>query len=144
MPPAIVALHVTPQRRAPVQPLAHADALLEQGLAGNRHTRADSRRQVLFVEAETLDALGLAPGDVREQVTVRGLDLNAMVFGTRFAIGTATFEIAGPCAPCERMNEIRPGLREALEGRRGRFARVVQAGRLAVGDAVQVLDSERV
>lgn len=144
MPPVVVALHVTPKSRAPVQPVARVEALLEQGLAGNRHTRPNSRRQVLFVEHETLADFGLAPGQVREQVTVRGIDLNALPFGTRFAVGTAMFEIGIPCEPCERMNEIRPGLREALDGRRGRFARVVQPGMLAVGDALQVLDPEHV
>jgi MOSC domain-containing protein YiiM len=145
MPPVVVALHLTRRSRAPVEPVARADALLEQGLAGNRHTRPNNRgRQVLFIDAETLEGLDLVPGQVREQVTVRGLDLAAMVTGTRFGVGTAVFEIGAPCAPCQRMDEIRPGLREVLEGCRGRFARVVQAGSLAVGDPVQVLDSERV
>jgi hypothetical protein len=36
------------------------------------------------------------------------------------------------------MNELKPGLRAALEGRRGRFVRVVQAGSFAVGDAIAV------
>lgn len=138
MPPTVVAIHVTRTSRAPVVPLERAEALLEQGLAGNRHTRAGSRRQVLFIDEETLHAFDLAPGDVREQVTVRGLDVNGLVFGSRVRIGTAMFEMAGLCAPCERMNELRPGLRQALEGRRGRFARVVQAGSFAVGDPLAV------
>ena len=139
MPAVIVALHLTPQSRAPVQRVARVEALLEQGLAGHRHTRALSRRQVLMIDEETLVEFALEPGQVREQVTVRGLDLNALPFGTRLSAGTAVLELAGPCAPCERMNEIRPGLRAALQGRRGRFARVVQAGAFAVGDPLRVL-----
>jgi MOSC domain-containing protein YiiM len=36
------------------------------------------------------------------------------------------------------MDELRPGLRQQLEGRRGRFVRVVEGGSVAVGDAVQL------
>jgi MOSC domain-containing protein YiiM len=43
------------------------------------------------------------------------------------------------CAPCERMNELKPGLRHELEGRRGRFFRVVEAGAFAVGDPITLL-----
>jgi len=79
-----------------------------------------------------------APGDVREQVTVRDLGLDRLVFGTRLHVGTALLEVAGPCQPCERMNEIRPGLLDTLVGRRGRFVRVVQAGSFAVGDPFRI------
>ena len=90
------------------------------------------------MEQEVLDRFGLAPGAVREQVTVRGLELMTLVFGSRLRIGSARLEVAGPCAPCERMNELKAGLRQELEGRRGRFARIVEAGSFAVGDAITV------
>jgi MOSC domain-containing protein YiiM len=138
MPPTVVALHLTPARREALVPVEHVTALLETGLDGDRHARRDSRRQVLLVEQEVLDGFGLAPGAIREQVTVRGLDLNALPFGARIRVGGATLEMAGPCAPCARMDEIRPGLQGELEGRRGRFARVTGAGTFAVGDVLRV------
>ena len=36
-----------------------------------------------------------------------------------------TMEIVGECMPCERMNAIRPGLRETLDHRRGMLAMVI-------------------
>jgi MOSC domain-containing protein YiiM len=36
------------------------------------------------------------------------------------------------------MDELKPGLKDALAGRRGRFVRVVEAGAFAVGDTLQV------
>ena len=139
MPAMVVALHVSKASRQPLQTLDRVNALLERGLEGDRHAKPNSRRSVLLVEQEVLDEFGLAPGDVREQVTVRGLSLNDLVFGSRLQIGGAVLEVAGPCAPCERMDEVQPGLKERLVGRRGRFARVVTAGALAVGDAITVL-----
>jgi len=138
MEPQIVALHLCTKSGAPLQSVERVNALEETGLEGDRHAKRGSRRQVLLIEQEHLDALELQPGDVREQVTVRGIALDQLAFGARIKVGSAVLEIAAPCHPCERMEEIRGGLREALEGRRGRFVRVVQPGSFAVGDALVV------
>lgn len=140
----VVALHASTASRAPLLAHDRAGLLHETGLEGDRHARKDSRRQVLVVEKEVLDQLGLAPGELREQITVEGLDLGRLVFGSRLTCGSATLEVAGPCAPCERMDEIRPGLRKALEGRRGRFVRVAGAGSIAVGDEIRLESSAQV
>jgi hypothetical protein len=134
--PTVVSLHLNVGGRKPLVPVERVNALLEQGLEGDRHLRADGQRTVLLVEQEVLDRFGLAAGAVREQVTVRGLPLMSMVFGSRLRIGTATLEVAGPCAPCARMDELRPGLRDELQGQRGRFVRVVEAGSFGIGDPI--------
>ena len=138
MPATVVALHLSQSRRAPLLAVERVNAVLESGLEGDRHAKPNSRRQVLLVEQEVLDQFGLAPGAIREQVTVRGLDLGTLVLGARIRVGGAVLEAAGPCHPCERMEEIQPGLKQALVGRRGRFVRVVAAGAIAVGDALEV------
>jgi MOSC domain-containing protein YiiM len=138
MPATVVALHLSQSHRAPLLAVERVNAVLESGLEGDRHAKPNSRRQLLLVEQEVLDEFGLAPGAIREQVTVRGLDLGRLVFGARIRVGGAVLEVAGPCHPCERMEEIRPGLKQALVGRRGRFVRVVEAGTFAVGDALEV------
>jgi MOSC domain-containing protein YiiM len=144
---AVVAIHLCPgpRSRSILRPVDRATALAGAGLEGDRHARPGSRRQVLFVEIEVLDQLGLTAGAIREQVTVRGISLDSLGAGQRLTIGAAEFEVAGPCDPCERMNEIRTGLRETLEGRRGRFLSVVVGGEFAVGDSVlSKTGSERV
>lgn len=138
-PPTVVALHLSTAGRAPLIEATSVQALEERGLDGDRHAKPNSRRSVLLMEVETLESFGLKPGDVREQVTVRNLDLNALVFGSRLRVGTTVLEVGGPCAPCERMDEVQAGLQAALEGRRGRFFRIVQAGAIAVGDTFEVV-----
>jgi MOSC domain-containing protein YiiM len=135
---AVVALHASTQNRAPLTVLERAMAVENRGIDGDRHSKPGNRRAVLFMEQEVLERFGLAPGDVREQVTVRGVKLADLVFGSRMAIGEALFEIAGPCAPCERMEELQPGLQRALDGQRGRFARVVRGGSLRIGDPITI------
>jgi MOSC domain-containing protein YiiM len=134
----VIALHVSAARRATVDPVPHAIALEQAGIEGDHHAKPGSHRQVLFIDEATLRHFALAPGQVREQVTVRGLDVHALAEGTRLAIGGARFEIAQPCDPCGFIEAIRPGLQHAMQGRRGRFARVLEGGRLAVGDPVAI------
>ena len=136
-PATVVALFLNTGRREPLRRVERVAALEERGLDGDRHARPNSRRSVLLMEQESLDDFGLVPGDVREQVTLRGLDLERLAFGARLRVGDTVLEVAGPCAPCERMNELAPGLRERIRGRRGRFARVVKGGSFAVGDAIR-------
>jgi MOSC domain-containing protein YiiM len=134
----VVALHTSTKNRAPLTPHLHAVAVEHHGILGDRHSLHGNRRAVLFMEREVLDQFGLAPGDVREQVTVSGLELSQLAHGSRLAIGEAVFEVAGPCAPCERMEELQPGLQAKLEGRRGRFVRVVRGGPFRVGDSITI------
>ena len=138
MPATIVALHLSTSSRAPLVPVPRVNAVLGAGLEGDRHAKPRSRRQVLLVEQEVLEEFGLAPGAIREQVTVRGLDLRTLVLGARIRVGDALLEVAGPCDPCARMDEVKSGLRKSLEGRRGRFVRVVEAGSFAVGDTLHL------
>ncbi len=138
MPATVVALHLSKSSRAPLVSVPSVSAVLETGLEGDRHAKPRSRRQVLLVEQEVLDEFGLDPGAIREQVTVRGLGLDRLALGARIRVGGALLEVAGPCEPCERMDEVRTGLRTALDGRRGRFVRVIQAGAFAVGDTLHV------
>jgi MOSC domain-containing protein YiiM len=119
-----------------------ASAMLETGvgLVGDKHAGAASKRQVLLADREALDALGIAPGTIKENVTVEGLNVMRLPVGTRVRIGAqAVLEVTSICEPCFRMDEIRPGLRAELEGRRGMNTRVVDGGPIAVGDAVLVL-----
>ena len=138
MPPTVVALHLCRASRAALVSVDQVEAVAETGLDGDRHAKRGSRRQVLLMEEQVLDRLGLKPGEVREQVTVRDLELDALADGARIRIGGALVEVAAPCDPCARMDEIRPGLQEALTGRRGRFVRVIEAGTFSVGDPLIV------
>ena len=138
MPPTVVALFVSTANRVPLTAKQQVNAVENRGIEGDRHAKPGSRRSVLIMPQEILDSFGLEPGDVREQVTVRGLDVHGLADGTRLRVGAAVLELMKPCAPCERMEELKPGLQVALEGRRGRFARVVTPGAFAVGDVLAV------
>jgi MOSC domain-containing protein YiiM len=133
----LIGIWRAPARRVAMEALAAAE-VLEDGVDGCAHRRA-GKRSVLFVAAEDLEAVGVEPGTIRENFTVRGTDLMRWPIGQRVAVGEAEFEVSMVCDPCHLMDEIRSGLQAELEGRRGMLASVVTPGRVAVGDAVRAL-----
>jgi MOSC domain-containing protein YiiM len=140
MPARVAAIQLCPGHRQPM--LAVESAFLEAGLglSGDKHAAAASRRQVLIADKEALDALGLEPGTIKENLTVEGLDVMGLDPGTRILLGeSAVLEITSVCEPCFRMDEIRPGLQAELDGRRGMNSRVIEGGAIAVGDSAVVI-----
>ncbi len=122
-----------------MEPLSDA-ALEEGGLPGDAHFERQSIRQLLLADAEALEALDLAPGDIRENLTLRGIGVMQLRPRTTLAVGEAEVEITKECTPCRRLDEVRPGLMRELSGQRGMYARVVRPGTVRPGDAVQVIE----
>ena len=141
----IVSLNLNVGHRQPLDFVENAEFVAGMGIEGDRHATDREERtgyQVLLMERETLDALELSIGDVRENVTTSGIELSALRAGQRLAIGErVVLRITKPCAPCSRMDELRPGLQRELEGRRGMLASVEHGGSVAVGDTVRVIEA---
>ena len=120
-------------------PVQEATVLSGLGLEGDRSAFEGSVRQVLFMDKETLDEFGLAPGQVKENVTTTGLDLSQTKKGQVFFIGDeVTMEIVGECEPCSKMDALQPGLMEKIDHRRGMLAMVINGGPIKVGDSIRV------
>lgn len=92
---------------------------------------------MLLVDRETLDALELPPGIVRENVTTEGLNVNGLELGETLRIGEALLEVTMVCTPCGLMEKIRSGLRREIRGRRGMLCRVVRGGMIRPGDTIE-------
>lgn len=145
-PGRIEAILLRPERLAPPERVSRAE-LGAAGLEGD-HGRAGKRAVTLF-QAEHLAAVAaflgrgepLEPEALRRNLVVSGLNLSALR-GRRLRLGpTADVEVAGPCAPCSRMEAaLGYGGHAAMRGHGGWCASVVAAGPLAVGDAVVPLD----
>jgi MOSC domain-containing protein YiiM len=114
-------------------------AVAGHGLEGCAHARPGTKREVLFASAEHLDGLGVEHGRIRENFTIEGDDVQRWPVGQKVRIGGALFEVTMVCDPCSRMEEIRPGLMDELDGKRGMLARVLESGEVAAGDAVELL-----
>ena len=135
----IVNLYLAQKSHAPVKPVQEATAIAGKGLEGDRYCNERIVRQVLIMDKETLDELELEPGIIKENVTTTGLDLSQTKAGQVVFLGDeVTMELVGECDPCERMDIIRPGLRQILDHRRGMLAVVINGGPIKVGDSIRV------
>jgi len=130
------------------QPRTEVRALVDQGLEGDLHGKgraAGTGRQVLVMDRQTLEASGLNPGDLREQITVDFAALETLPVGTHVRVGDATLEVTGPCEPCTHIGKLngRPDaveFKKSLEGRRGQLAKVIAVegdGFIRLGDPVR-------
>jgi len=109
------------------------------GIEGDKHASAASKRQVLLADKEALDAVGVLPGTIKENVTVEGVDVMRLPSGSLVRLGrSVVLEITAVCEPCFRMDEIRDGLKQELEGKRGMVSRVVRGGVINIGDPITV------
>lgn len=132
-------LFVSPGRGSGLStPVERARAIAGHGFEGCAHAGRE-RREVLFASGEHLEAVGVEPGAIRENVTVTGADVQAWEIGQRVRAGGAVFEITMVCEPCHKMDALREGLRAELDGKRGMLAVVVEGGDVAVGDALSLL-----
>ena len=134
----VVSLQICIAPRTPMLKLDAVRVLENRGLEGDRHAMPDSARQVLLIEAETLEAYNVLAGAIRENITTRGIDLMGLPNGTRLQVGSALLETTKECTPCSMVDEVRMGLREELRGKRGMLARVVRGGEIRIGDEIRV------
>jgi MOSC domain-containing protein YiiM len=129
------------KRSLPMEELEQARVLENRGVEGCAHARPGGPRQILLVDAETLSAMSLPPGILRENITTEGLNVNGLRMGQQLRVGSARIEVSAVCTPCDQLERVRPGLRKELWGRRGMLCRVIEAGTIRRGDSIERLAS---
>lgn len=68
----VLHLFRAPKRRLAMEELTVAQVIEKAGFEGCAHARPGRKRQVLLVDIETLRALQLVPGIIRENVRRKG------------------------------------------------------------------------
>jgi MOSC domain-containing protein YiiM len=131
--------------RAPVRAVESVQLTADAGIEGDhRAARGGGKRQVTLIQQEHLGAIAalagldvVDPALLRRNLVVSGISLAALK-DRCFRIGEAVLEATGECQPCSRMEEnLGPGGYNAMRGHGGITARVLQGGRVRVGDTVQ-------
>jgi MOSC domain-containing protein YiiM len=128
--------------RGPMDAVLHAECREMAGLADN--VDRSRRRQITVLEQESWERLmsqlgGTSdPSSRRANLLVSGIAL-AHTRGRVLRIGGVRLIVGGEVTPCERMEEVIPGLQEAMrqDWAGGAFTQVLTSGTIHVGDAVE-------
>jgi MOSC domain-containing protein YiiM len=110
-------------------------------------------RQVHLIHAELFDELAakgfsVAPGEMGENITTRGIDLLALPVGTKLHMGaSAVVELTGLRNPCIQIDRFQKGLMAAVLDRDSEGQLILKAGVMGIvltggevrsGDAISV------
>ncbi len=82
----------------------------------------------------------VAPGELGENITTRGVDLLHLPLGAVLRIGdSAVIEVTGLRNPCAQIDDFQPGLMAAVRGpKTGVMGIVLVAGEIRPGDPICV------
>ncbi|WP_128546906.1 MOSC domain-containing protein [Larkinella soli] len=142
---------IRPERHEPVKVMEEVEVSERAGLVGDHYGGRNGNRHITLIQAEHLPAIAalagresVDPGLLRRNIVVAGLNLLALK-DQQIQIGeTVILKITGPCHPCSRMEaNLGPGGYNAMRGHGGLTARVLQGGRIRVGDTVVVLPEDQ-
>jgi MOSC domain-containing protein YiiM len=165
MPAEVVAVSLSPTHSFSKALAREITLLAGLGVAGDAHAGATVRHryrvrkdptaanlcQVHLIHQELFAELAgkgiaVAPGEMGENVTTRGIDLLGLPRGTRLHLGgEAIVEVTGLREPCDQMNQLRPGLMKAcltwtadgaLDRKAGIMGIVIAGGVVRAGDAI--------
>jgi len=146
-------IYVAPEAGAAPSAVGAAVAVAGRGLEGDRYflgVGSFSRwlgegRAVTLIEQEAIDAIrrdhgiDLGAGRSRRNVVTAGVVLAELV-GRRFRLGTALLRGARLAAPCRYLERrVAPGTYDAMKGRGGLRADVLEGGLIRVGDALELV-----
>lgn len=122
-----------------VKPTAELRLQRGRGVAGAAHQCVGSPRQVLIASLPYLQAFGLEPGALQENIVVAGV-VEELGSGRVLQLGeTAQVRLMFLCEPCAYLEEVQPGLVKRSKGKRGMLGMVVGDGIVRQGDTVTVL-----
>jgi MOSC domain-containing protein YiiM len=134
------------ERRGPIETLVSVRISPEFGVEGDRNGDKEKRQVSLLEAADWSAAMRETGGQLpwwerRANLLVEDFDLPQQE-GILLRIGDdVVIEIRSEIGPCERMEELQPGLRQALtpDRRGGAGARVIVGGTVSLGDSIRVV-----
>ncbi len=113
-----------------------------KGLIGDAHEGTERQVSILTYEVMEKTAaeggFSAAPGDFAENLTIKGIDVDEMVLGSRLLLGSAELEVVQIGKVIDETHTFNFHGKVPLVGE-GRFCRVMRSGWVSIGDPVQLI-----
>jgi MOSC domain-containing protein YiiM len=141
----IRAISVSRQKGTQKVNVPDAELKADFGLVGDAHA-GPWHRQVSLLAVESIEKMiakgaKVSPGNFAENITTEGIDLLKLSLGSRLRLGEAVeLEVTQFGKKCHSECEIFQQVGDCIMPREGIFAKVKKAGRIRVGDVIEVLD----
>ncbi|WP_337191765.1 MOSC domain-containing protein [Nocardioides flavescens] len=142
--PTVAALHVAPGTRLAMKAVPAVEVETQRGIVGDRY-HGSKHRQVSVQSLQALAEAETAYGaPVPAELTRRNVTVSDGVVprepGSLIRLGPVLLEVVRVAAPCKLLDDtIGRGAQEALRRRGGSICRVLEGGRVEVGDPVDLL-----
>lgn len=113
-----------------------------KGLVGDAHV--DTERQVSVLTHEVMEktaaegGFSATPGDFAENITIKGIDVEEMVLGSRLLMGGAELEVVQIGKELDETHTFNFNGKFPLADT-GRFCRVLYSGWVSIGDRVELI-----
>ena len=135
---------------------AHYGQFVRHRYLARRKPQAPNLRQVHLIPSELFDAVrksgfDVGPGDLGENITTAGLDLETLPLNTQLRIGSlANIRLTGLRTPCVLIDRFKSGLKSRLLAdtpnprfRAGVMAVVSEGGEISPGDPIHAILPDR-
>lgn len=139
----IIAVCISAAKGERKTPVASVQLRENHGIVGDAHA-GDWHRQVSLLAKESIDkmrtmGLDVDNGDFAENITTHGVNLPALAIGTRLRIGETLLEVTQIGKECHTRCAIYYQAGDCVMPKEGIFAKVLNGGEVAPGNALQVL-----
>ena len=140
----IVSIAMSKKKGTRKKTMEKAELVSNHGLAGDAHA-GEWHRQVSFLASESIDkmrsrGLDVSFGDFAENIATTGIDWKDVAVGTRYRVGQqAEVEITQIGKECKNKCAIYYQAGDCIMPTEGVFARVINGGKIQVGDTIQPL-----
>lgn len=107
------------------------------GIQGDINADPISPRQVLIVRYEDILDLSIKPGELRENIVVKGIEFENFIPGSLLTFESgAAIRLTFHCEPCKRIAHLVESL-NSIQGKRGILGVVIKSGKIQVGSNFQ-------
>lgn len=142
---SVVAVSISEKKGEKKHNVVSARLVADHGMEGDAHV-GPWHRQVSLLAVESIakiraKGLDVKPGDFAENITTEGICLWQLPVGTRLKVGAdVLLEVTQIGKKCHQHCAIFHQVGDCVMPREGIFARVLEAGTVAAGDGIAVID----